>query len=367
MLFQCDTSSDKTGVPTTAHARKPRSDGYAMRVDIHCHALCAAAAKLAGPPTPPEKEPMSYFTSDESKVVNKAHGAAVGPKLTNVTQRLADMDAMGIDIQVVSPSPAQYFYWAEAGQGRDLSRMVNDYIAETVSADPARLLGLGTLPMQDTELALAELTRCVEQLGMRGIELCTNVNGEELSAPRFHAIYRRAQELGLVIFLHPMGFTEGRRFSNHYFNNVIGNPLDTTLALSHLIFDGVLDTYPDLKICVAHGGGFLPSYSARMDHAWCTRSDCHLHAKKKPSEYLKKMFFDTVVFDPDQLEYLVRKFGHDNILLGTDYPFDMGEVDPVGLVERLEKQYPELGAAGRDAILGGNAMKLLNLIAVPRA
>jgi aminocarboxymuconate-semialdehyde decarboxylase len=349
-LYKCN------GEDSARQLKAPRGAGGNLRVDVHCHAVSPAAAKAAGTPPRPEMEPMGYYASQETREVNRGQAALNLPKLTSTAQRLADMDAMGIDVQVLSPSPAQYFYWAEPELGVQLAQTVNDHIATTIASAPDRFAGLGTLPMQHPAAALEELERCVGKLGFRGVELCTNVNGEELAAPQFHRIFRRAQELGVVLFLHPMGFSEGRRLARHYFNNVIGNPLDTTLALSHLIFEGVLDDFPDLKICVAHGGGFLGSYSARMDHAWCVRPDCRSKAKQPPSSYLKKMYFDTVVFDPESLEFLIHQYGHEHILMGTDYPFDMGEADPLALIERLG-----VTEAAKEAIRGGNARRLLDL------
>jgi aminocarboxymuconate-semialdehyde decarboxylase len=354
-LYKCGDNGSATQLKAS------RGIGGKLHVDIHCHAVSLAAAKAGGTPPRPEMEPMGYYASDETREVNRQQAQLTLPKLTSTAQRLVDMDAMGIDVQVLSPSPAQYFYWAEAELGVQLAKTVNDHIAATVASAPDRFAGLGSLPMQHPVAAVEELERCVAKLGLRGVELCTNVNGEELSAPRFHPIFRRAQELGVLLFLHPMGFSDARRLSRHYFNNVIGNPLDTTVALSHLIFDGVLDQYPDLKICVAHGGGFLGSYSARMDHAWCARPDCRLGAKHMPSSYLKKMYFDTVVFEPESLEFLIRQYGHGHIVMGTDYPFDMGDANPLRLIDRLSG----LDEAAKDAIRGGNARQLLGLPAAP--
>ena len=160
----------------------------------------------------------------------------------------------------------------------------------------------------------------------------------------------------MVMFLHPMGFSDARRFSTHYFNNLIGNPLDTTTAVGHLIFDGVLDKMPGLKICLPHAGGYLGAYPGRFDPAYCARPDSRLHAKELPSSYLKKMFFDIITFDPQQLEALVAKWGPEHVLLGTDYPFDMGEDDPLGMIDQLK-----ISEQAKNRIRGANAMELLGL------
>jgi aminocarboxymuconate-semialdehyde decarboxylase len=169
-------------------------------------------------------------------------------------------------------------------------------------------------------------------------------------------VFAKADELGILVFPLPSGFTEGRRLSDHYFINVVGNPLASTVAVSHLIFGGVMDAYRKLKICIAHGGGFLPAYAGRMDHAHGARSDCRLCIKRKPSWYLRKMYFDTIVFEPGQLEHLVETYGSDHILMGTDYPFNMGMYEPLEFVRGAK-----LTAGDKQAILGGNAAKLLKL------
>ena len=192
---------------------------------------------------------------------------------------------------------------------------------------------------------------------MRGVEIGTNVNGAELSDPSFRPFFARAEELGALVFLHPDGFPDGRRLSEHYFMNVIGNPLDSTVAVSHLIFDGVLDAHPRLKVLVAHGGGFLPAYAGRMDHAYRMRPDCRERIRRRPTSYLQRLYFDTVVFTTHQLEYLVRQYGSQHLLMGTDYPFDMGMDDPVGFVESARR----LTRVERAAILGRNAARLLGI------
>ena len=186
--------------------------------------------------------------------------------------------------------------------------------------------------------------------------MLTNVNGRELSDPAFAPFWKKAEELGALVVIHPNGFTDAARLSRFYFNNVIGNPLETTIALHYLIFDGVLERHPKLKILAVHGGGYLASYSGRIDHAWGARSDSHGDLPHPPTTYLKRLYFDTIVFTPHQLQELVRLYGADRILMGTDYPFDMGEYDPVGHV----------CGAGLDegavaAICGGNVQKLLAL------
>lgn len=334
-----------------------RRRGKHRVVDIHCHALTPAAEAMVRPHFTPDKEATYRFASDASRAVNAAQSRDVAPKLTDIGVRLAEMDRLGIDVQAVSPSPTQYYYWAEPGLGRDAARLINDRLADIVASHPDRFVALGTVPLQAPDLAVAELRRCVKELGLRGVEISSNVAGQELAHPKFRPFFAAAEDLGILIFLHPLGFTQGERLSEHYFSNLIGNPLESAIAVGHLIFGGVLDRHPGLKICVAHGGGYLPGYIGRMDHGWEARADCRQHIAQPPSHYLRRLYFDTVVFDPDQLAYLVRKYGADHIVLGTDYPFDMAEFDPLGLLDRT----PGLGEPERAAIMGGNAMRLLGL------
>jgi aminocarboxymuconate-semialdehyde decarboxylase len=272
-------------------------------------------------------------------------------------ERLRDLDAMGIDVQVVTPPPPQCYFTLPVEIAVKAARMVNEGIAAFVARNPKRYVGLGTVPLQDGKEAAAELEYGMKKLGFKGVEILSNVAGRELSDPAFAPFWKKAEELGAFIFLHPIGFTEGSRFSRFYFNNVIGNPLDTTLALHYLIFDGVLERHPKLKILAVHGGGYLAAYSGRIDHAWGARSDTRGKLPNPPTSYLKKIYFDTIVFTPHQLEYLVRVFGADHILMGTDYPFDMGEYDPVGHIAAVKS----FDTKTKAALAGGNVKKLLGL------
>lgn len=351
-IYHC---GQEEAAPTATVARGP-AGGPGCVVDFHAHMAVPEAAALAKPHFDPSLDPNVRFTSPQSAQINRDLAETLHPRLTTPEAKLADMDSMGIDVQLLSPAPPQYYYWAEPDLGLATSRLINDRIAETVAAHSDRFAGLATLPMQAPDLALTEMRRAVSDLGLKGIEISSNVAGAELSEPRFAPIFAAAEELGIVIFLHPLGFSHGERLSRHYLNNVIGNPLESTIAVSHLIFGGVLDRHPGLKLCIAHGGGYLPTYSGRMDHAFHARADCR-GCQHLPSSYLKRLWFDTVVFDPDQLAQMVHKLGAERIVMGTDYPFDMGEPDPVGFVRRTS------GLSEKEvaAILGGNAAELLGL------
>lgn len=343
------------GGPEATHSAPVSGTGRRRVIDVHCHMAVAAAAELVQPHMKPGIDINARHISALSARINKEQAPTLKPRLGSAEAKLADMDRMGVDLQILSPAPPQYYYWAEPDLGLASARLINDTIAATVEAHPDRFAGLGTVPMQQPELAVREMRRAVKELGLRGIEISTNVDGADLSEDRFAPVFAAAEELGIVIFMHPLGFSHGERLAEHYLNNVIGNPLESAIALSHLIFGGVLDRHPALKLLVAHGGGYLPTYSGRMDHAFHARADCQ-GCRHAPSTYLKRMSFDTVVFDPDQLAYLVRTFGADRVLMGTDHPFDMGEEDPIGLIKRAG-----LSASDEVAILGLNAERLFQL------
>ena len=333
--------------------------GKTKIVDMHCHYLNPVVNAKTAHLNAGQYDPTVIFANELTRETNVKQMATRAPKLTGVTERLKDMDKMGVDIQAICPAPYHFFYFTEAGYGAELAREVNEGIAQVVADTPDRFVGMGSVPLQNAELAIKELEYCVKKLGMKGIEICTNVNGKNLTDPslKLDKFFARCEELGVVIFMHPLGWTQADRLTNHYFNNVIGNPLDSTVAVSHLIFDGVLQRYPKLKFVVAHGGGFIAHYWARMDHAWRARPDCRTIIKKPPSSYLKKFYFDSITFDPEMLKNLVTQYGADHVVLGTDYPYDMGEEDPLGLIAQVKG----VSKVDKDLIRGGNAARLLKI------
>lgn len=348
--------SVRAGVsPRTLRSRR----GKSLRIDIHCHYLNQEAAERVANLSPAQHEPSVIFANALTREVNVRQMRERALKLSTIETRLKDMDRMGIDVQAVSPAPNQTYYWTEPELGESLAQMVNDRLAEIVAKWPDRFVALGTVPLQNVDLAVAELERCLKQLGLRGVEINPSVNGLDLTDPRLNLekFFARAQALDAVIFMHPIGFTQGDRLVDHYFNNVIGNPLETTIAASHLIFDGVLQRNPKLKVVLPHAGGYLAHYWARMDHAYRARPDCRTVIKRTPSSYLRKMYFDTISFDAQMLRHMIDHYGPRHVLLGSDYPYDMGEEDPLGLVGSI----PRLKRADRDLIEGGNAARLLKI------
>src|SRR5262245_1233248 len=338
-------------------AQEKSAGKKAIAVDIHCHISTPAVEPLVKDLVTPEKEPFFRFATAETLQINQQLFAALVPKLTDPQERLKDMDRMGITIQAISPGPNQFYYWTDGELSVKVARLQNDRTAEIVRAHPDRFVGMGTLPLQDTGKAVQELERVVKELGFHAVEISSNVAGMDFDDPRFEPFWAKVQELDVLVFVHPVGFSDAARLKDYYLNNVIGQPLEEAVFVSRLIFAGVLERYPNLKIVVGHGGGYLPYYPGRMDHAYQVRPESKKHISRPPSEYLKKFYFDSIVYQEPSLENLVRFAGSDHVLLGTDYPFDMGEADPVGFINKL-KSVPQ---AERDKMLGGNAIRLLKI------
>jgi aminocarboxymuconate-semialdehyde decarboxylase len=351
------TPAKKVLAPTQKMVKNKK--GQHLVVDIHCHYLNPEVNAKTAHLNAASYDPTVIFATDITNETNTAQMKTRAPKLMGVEERIKDMDKMGVDIQAVAPAPYHYFYFTEADLGASLARDVNDGIANVVAANPDRFVGMGSVPLQNAELAVKELEYCVKTLGLKGVEICTNVNGKNLTDPSLglEKFFAKANELGCVIFMHPLGFTQGDRLRNHYFNNVIGNPLETTVAVSHLIFDGIIQRYPKIKFIAAHGGGFLAHYWARMDHAWGARKDCRTVIKKKPSSYLEKIYFDTITHDSEMLGNLIRRFGADHVMLGTDYPYDMADDHPLDTIRGVKR----LSAEDRKLIEGGNAVKMMKI------
>ncbi len=343
-------------------ARPERRPGRETRpesltVDMHSHVMIPAAAAMVQGHLDLATIPLAHFATPETQALNRKQDADRRANMTDLATRLADLDSAGIDLQIVMPPPPQCYYTVEPKLAADATAVVNDGIRDWCKQEPARFAGLGSVPMQDPATAVAELRRCMHDLGLKGVQILTNVAGRELSDPDFAPFWAEAEALGAVVLLHPNGFTEAERLRRFYFNNVIGNPLETAIALHYLIFDGVLERHPALKLIAVHGGGYLPAYSGRIDHAWGARTDAHGDLPHPPTTYLKRVYLDTVVFTGHQLDALVRQFGTDRLLMGTDYPYDMAEADPLGHLASAETLDP----AGLAKIAGGNAKTLFGL------
>jgi len=325
---------------------------------MHCHFLVAEAdAIVASLPAPPAPAVAPSHAAGETAHYNAELIRSVyWPTLTEVDRRLADMDAMGVDIQAISPSPTQYYYTQPAEAGEAIVACINERIAGLCAERPDRFVGLGGVALQHPDLACKQLRHAVRDLGLRGVEISTMVDGVSIDDRRFDGFWSEAERLGAVVLLHPLGTTVGPRLDPYYLSNVIGQPLETMIALSRLIMGGHFDRHPDLKLCAVHGGGYLPGYRGRADHAWKVRPECDRCAHP-PSHYLRKLWYDSLVFDPAELAELIAQVGADRVVIGTDYPFDMGDYDPIARMEALT----DLSDVNRAAIMGGNACALLGI------
>jgi aminocarboxymuconate-semialdehyde decarboxylase len=325
-------------------------DGKRVKtIDVHAHCFFHDALALMGAEAktlqPPVKGAPEHFIPVSDKAA--------------VEERLAAMDAMGIDMEILSVNP--FWYRKDRDTAAAVVKINNERLAELSAAYPKRLAAFASLSLQYPDLAVQQLELAVKKQGLRGAAIGGSVAGEDFSDSKFHPVWAKAEELGAVLFIHPQSTPElARRFrGNGWLSNTIGNPLDTTIALQHLIFEGTLDKYPGLKIVAAHGGGYLGSYAPRSDHAcFVSPSNCNpdINLKKKPTEYLNQIFFDALVFTPEALRHLVAQVGASQVVIGTDHPIPWEE-QPVDHVMATTT----LSEAQRAAILGGNALKLFNI------
>ena len=270
--------------------------------------------------------------------------------------RLADMDAAGVDMQVVSLNPPMVT-WAPPEAGARLARLVNDEMAKAVRGSKGRLHGLATLPMQDVPAAVAEAERAVKELGLKGVYIGTHVRGVDLDDARFDPFYAACQGLDVPVFLHPIDVLGGTRVAGYHLHNLIGNPTDTAVAAERLIFGGVFARFPGLKVVLPHGCGTFPYLLGRMMRGYAVRADARTRIGRPPVDFLGNLYYDTITHDQHTLAFLVNLMGPQKVLLGSDYRFDMGDPDPVRAVRGLK----DVGRKGRDRILGGNAARLLKL------
>lgn len=325
-------------------------------IDIHTHVEVPAAAAIAFPLFRPEFDPRMQFQPEESTRYNRELRATQTAQFVDTETRIAHMDLQGVDIQALAIAPPEYFHWLDAETGPRVNAMQNDAVLAMVQRNPARFVGIANLPMDHPEAAVTEMVRVKANLGFNGFEVNTDVKGGDLDDRRFDPIWAQAEELEMLVILHPHGWTEPRRMDDYYLINVVCMPLASTVAVSRMILGGVWERFPDLRMVVVHGGGYLPFYFSRTDHAYKVRPETRRHIPRPPSEYLHKLYFDTTVFDPKAVEYLVDEFGADHVLMGTDYPFDMGPTDPLGFLAdtRLTEEEHAL-------VVGGNAARLLKI------
>lgn len=324
-------------------------------IDVHAHAVTSDAFKALARETP--SIGLKLTDIDDQSLILEIGGVVQNPfpkSAMDLSLRFRDLEAAGIDMQVVSPSPHFFLYDEDAAVTAATSAIVNDELVALASAHPDRFLMLGTVPLQDTERAVAELQRIMKNPFARGVIIGTNVAGKNLDEPALEPFWEAAAALGAFILVHPHKIAGGDRMKRYYLKNVVGNPLETTIAAGCLLYSGVLDRYPSLKIMLSHGGGFLPYQAGRFRHGWNVRPDDRGRAETGLDGGLDRLLYDTIVHDVGTLRYLLDAAGPERLMLGSDYPFDMGTLDGVRQIRALGA-----GAAVENALLRGTAMRLL--------
>jgi aminocarboxymuconate-semialdehyde decarboxylase len=330
------------------------TQGKGRSIDIHAHYYPESYCELVG------NEGGKFggkFTCDATSFSFKTPAGGLGPlplKFIKIDERLADMDASGVDIQALSLS-VPMAYWADRAFNAKLATTWNAAASAVHLQHPSRFVVLATLPMLNARDAIDELERASELPGVRGVYMGTNINNRDLDDPLFEPVFARIEQLDLPVFLHPQQTVGGSRLGDYYLSNLLGNPFDTAIAGSHLILGGVMDRHPRLNITLPHAGGALPILMGRIDAGWTVRPETRRLAQK-PSSYLRRFNYDTVSHSGPVLEFLIQNIGIDRLVLGSDYCFDMGYEQPVTFLERLA-----LPPEQKNLVLGGNAAKLLKI------
>jgi aminocarboxymuconate-semialdehyde decarboxylase len=270
-------------------------------------------------------------------------------------KRIEECDASGVDVQVLSTVPVMFSYWAERKDGAEIARFLNDHIAEIVERFPQRFIGLGTVPMQDTELAIHELERCKE-LGLVGVQIGTNINQQNLGDDRFFDFFAACQRLDMAIFVHPWDMMGEKDMQKYWLPWLVGMPAECSRAICSLIFSGTLERLPQLRICFAHGGGAFPATLGRIEHGFNVRPDLFTDNPYGPRRYLSRIYFDSLVHEPAKLNYLINLVGSDQVMLGSDYPFPLGEAEPGKLIDSMN-----FDQSIKEMLLSGAALNWLNL------
>lgn len=325
-------------------------------IDSHTHILTEEAMRLLAKESPKVAPVLKNLDARGGtlEIDGKVVQHPIPREIWDVGLRLRDMDANDVDVQVLSPTVFTFFYGQDPALALACAAIQNEEIAAVVKRKPDRFIGLGSVPLQAPELAANELRRSMTALGLRGAMIGTNVNGRNLDDPALEPFWAAAEELGAFLFVHPHGGIFGERLGSYYMKNFVGLPFDTTIAGASLVFGGVLERYPRLKISLSHGGGYVPYQAGRFQHAYDVRPEAKLHLPNGPAASLGRLYYDTILHSKPALEFLISSAGADRVLLGSDYPFDMGNLDCVARVRTLS-----IEPAARDLILGGYARTLL--------
>jgi aminocarboxymuconate-semialdehyde decarboxylase len=325
------------------------------RIDIHNHVIPGRVLEQIA------REPERFAARIEGEaparrvVHEQGYAYPLFDEFHDAEAKLEAMDRSGLDVAVISPAPPMFYYWAPLELATSVARLVNDGVADMVAAKPSRLRGMATLPLQHPDAAIAEMERVVREHGFKAVEIGTSVEGVQLAEARFRPVLRRAQELGLFVFAHPYYVGAKSGLERYYLTNLVGNPLDTTVMLANLMYSGALDELSELRLCLAHGGGFAPYQIGRLVHGHRVRSEVHAQSASSPKDLLRRLYFDSLVFEPQALRYLIDLVGADHVLIGTDAPFDMGDTSPAETIAEV----PGLTPHEHDALCCGTALQLL--------
>jgi aminocarboxymuconate-semialdehyde decarboxylase len=327
-----------------------------MKVDIHTHIMPRDMPNFTekfGYPGFVElhhHQPGKALMVKDGKVFREIEANCWDPVV-----RLAECDQHGVDAQVLSTIPVLFNYWAVPEDALETSRFLNDHVAETVATCPERFVGLGTLPLQSPELAIQELERCVKDLGLAGVQIGTHVNEWNLDAPELFPVFEAAQDLGAAVFVHPWDMRGTRTIQKYWLPWLVSMPAETAIAICTMIFGGVFERLPHLRIAFAHGGGSFPCIVGRVEHGYQVRPDlCAVNDIQNPRNYLGRFYVDSLVHDADMMHLLMEVFGPDKIMMGSDYPFPLGETIPGSLIDSLP-----FDDATRERLLAGNALDWL--------
>lgn len=324
-----------------------------MIIDTHSHYIPESFINLL---KEGDSELQAKLVEKEGKTFVSHNQGYVYPLLLgffDLEYRLKEMDKAKIDVAVLSTAPPMFYYWAPAKLAARVARIINDGIKKAVDAYPDRFLGMATVPLQDPEEAIKELHYCVKELGFKSVLIGSNIEGRQFDEPEFLPFFQECAKLGVLVNLHPYYVGDKKMFEKYYLTNLLGNPLDTAVALSHLIFGGVFDKCPGLKVIAAHGGGFMPYQVGRLEHGYQVRNEPKANNCSNPLSYMDNIYFDSILFNQKALKYLVDIAGADRVVMGTDYPFDMGEEKPFEFISTSD-----LTGEDKDKVLGSNAVKL---------
>ncbi len=327
-----------------------------MKVDIHAHIIVPEITREAAPaeqwrPRVSWENGRQFVEYDGKRISSALR------EFVDIERILDEQEKAGVDVVVLTPWASLFRYDAEVGESLHISRLQNDALARLAAQYSPRVAALGTVPLQDGDASVDELERAVNELGLLGVEIGTNVNGAYLGDPRFRPFWAAAEELDAFVLIHPVPGLGGSTMREYYLWNAYANPAETALTAAHIILSGLLEEHPRLQICLVHGGGHMPYQIGRLDRAYEMRPEARQRISAPPSSFFKKFYFDTVTHSVPALSYLIELVGVEQVLMGSDYPFDMGYERPAEMVE----QVPGLSEADRQAILGGNAQRVLGI------